>query len=448
MSGHRIWVDMTDMANWNGHLTGIQRVVYQLGKRYGKTEKNVHYFVYNDVARVFTEINFEDIKRIVETPPEQAQASVPSFKQKLKGIPKTLFSRLPVKVKERVPESVKHGAKRAIHMAIHSLKRGKYIITSYLPAGTSAAVTQIAFESTDTVIAFGKVWDKPNLVPDLAKIKRNIGFKVVFLIHDMIPSMQPHLFGPGLFEPYTRTMFEAFQMCDALIANSKASKRDIAAFCEKLHIKTPETTVVRIGDEILANKLPADFTAPDHRLKPGNFILQVGTVELRKNHLLGYQAYREAAMKGDDMPYWVIVGGRGWLVGDLIHQMEYDPLVKDKIVILWGPDDEKLLWLYKNCRFTIYPSTYEGWGMPVSESLAYGKVCITSNTSSLPEAGGGFADEISPYNADALYKKIKHYMNDDALKAKEKEIAKNFKPGTWDNMFKQCDEVIINLRKS
>jgi glycosyltransferase involved in cell wall biosynthesis len=102
--------------------------------------------------------------------------------------------------------------------------------------------------------------------------------------------------------------------------------------------------------------------------------------------------------------------------------------------------------LFRNCRFTVYPSTYEGWGMPVTESLAYGKVCITSNTSSLPEAGGEFADQVSPYNTQELLTAMLRYMDDKVLAAREKQIAA-FRPASWDGMSEQIDAFVRSLSK-
>jgi glycosyltransferase involved in cell wall biosynthesis len=97
-------------------------------------------------------------------------------------------------------------------------------------------------------------------------------------------------------------------------------------------------------------------------------------------------------------------------------------------------------WLYQNCLMTVYPSLYEGWGLPIGESLHFGKLCLASDTSSMPEIAGGLIDYFSPYNADQLVDKITHYSNNKyELIAKEKAIKMSYKSNTWQQAYKQID---------
>jgi glycosyltransferase involved in cell wall biosynthesis len=282
----------------------------------------------------------------------------------------------------------------------------------------------------------GKSWDLPDLIPTLGRLKQTQKFKLIHLVHDMIPILEPHLFGPGLFEPYTDCLFEVCSLSDGILTVSQSTKKDVQRFCKMLAIPVPPIDVVHLGDDFQDVQLAADEPAPDPRIEK-NFILQVGTIEVRKNHLLTYLAYREAALQGIELPQFVIVGGRGWLTDNLIWQIEHDPVVKDKILLLSGISDRGRVWMYKNCRFTVSPSTYEGWGMPIGESLAYGKVCITSKTSSTPEVGKELADYVSPYNTQEMLDALTRYIDDKKLAKREQEIAKNYPVATWDTTFKQ-----------
>ncbi|MDT8349839.1 glycosyltransferase, partial [Roseomonas mucosa] len=89
-------------------------------------------------------------------------------------------------------------------------------------------------------------------------------------------------------------------------------------------------------------------------------------------------------------------GRVGWLVADLMQQLENAEWLGGKIRLVRDPSDEELLALYRGCRFTLFPSLFEGWGLPVSESLALGRPCIASNRTSLPEAGGALARYFDP----------------------------------------------------
>jgi hypothetical protein len=88
--------------------------------------------------------------------------------------------------------------------------------------------------------------------------------------------------------------------------------------------------------------------------------------------------------------------------------------------------------LYRHCLFTIFPSFVEGWGLPVGESLGYGKVCIASDTSSLPEVGGTLVDYIDPLNLRTGLDRVRHYVTDRAaLARREAEIQAQFRPRGW-----------------
>ena len=63
--------------------------------------------------------------------------------------------------------------------------------------------------------------------------------------------------------------------------------------------------------------------------------------------------------------------------------------------------DEELAWMYKNCAFSIYPSFYEGWGLPIAESAFYGAPCLASSTSSMPEVAGSAVDYFNPASTDS-----------------------------------------------
>jgi glycosyltransferase involved in cell wall biosynthesis len=107
-------------------------------------------------------------------------------------------------------------------------------------------------------------------------------------------------------------------------------------------------------------------------------------------------------------------------------------LYPDKLKIYNNISDHSLDWMYRNSRFTVYPSLYEGWGLPVTESLSRGKVCISSETSSMPEAGSGFADLLHPLDYVSWRDRIATYLSDDnLLRSREAEIRQGYEVTTW-----------------
>ncbi len=120
------------------------------------------------------------------------------------------------------------------------------------------------------------------------------------------------------------------------------------------------------------------------------------------------------------------------MTSDIQYLFENDQALKGRVVIVDSPSDELLGWLYNNCLFTVFPSFYEGWGLPVRESIMYGKVVLASNTSSLKEAGGICADYFSPSSPEELLKLIVNYLDSDIIKKRENQIVHKRKIVTWE----------------
>ena len=108
--------------------------------------------------------------------------------------------------------------------------------------------------------------------------------------------------------------------------------------------------------------------------------------------------------------------------------------------------DEELDALYDNCMFTIYPSLYEGWGLPISESLGKGKLCVCSNTSSMPEAGREFALYIDPTNPAAAFETVKGLIEDRGrLASLNLRIRQEFVPKPWTEAAAEYLDVLSEL---
>jgi glycosyltransferase involved in cell wall biosynthesis len=171
-------------------------------------------------------------------------------------------------------------------------------------------------------------------------------------------------------------------------------------------------------------------------------------VEIRKNHTLLYYAAQLARERGVDLPPIVLVGKMGWLAGDIQHIMQHDTYAKEKILVLGGVPDTQLEWLYRNCGFTIYPSFYEGWGLPIAESLCYGKPCLSSNTSSMPEVGGNLVDYFSPYDPAGCLDQIVRYLDKGVLRQKAQAIQTSYRLRTWDDAFADVQQFIASIKPS
>jgi glycosyltransferase involved in cell wall biosynthesis len=133
-----------------------------------------------------------------------------------------------------------------------------------------------------------------------------------------------------------------------------------------------------------------------HQLAQQKYVLCVGTIETRKNTLGLLQAWCEIQKsRPADMPMLVISGGRGRGADGVHAFLRQTGNVSGTVTVIGKPNDAELEYLYQHCQFTVFPSLFEGWGLPIGESLWFGKPVICADNASMPEAGGQFATYFS-----------------------------------------------------
>lgn len=264
-------------------------------------------------------------------------------------------------------------------------------------------------------------------------LKRSTGASIFVLCFDIVPIVRPEYYqSPAVHDRFKRFFEATLRFADRIGVISEATRRDVAEFARTAGIPLPPTSLVLLGTEI-GEPPPSERpdTLPD--LRPGGYVLCVGNINVRKNHDLLYRLWARLV---DTRPGWlprlVLVGQVGWKVDDLIERIRTDARTCDTIMMLNDVDDRGLAWLYANCLFTLYPSLYEGWGLPVSESLGHGKYCITSSTSSMPEAAAGLAATLDPLQLDVWEAAVVELLDDPRkLEHLHRRIGAEFRPLTW-----------------
>lgn len=139
-------------------------------------------------------------------------------------------------------------------------------------------------------------------------------------------------------------------------------------------------------------------------------------------------------MPAEAVPTLVFAGKVGWLTADLMQQLENAHFLKGKILFIDQPTESQLAALYQHCAFTLFPSLYEGWGLPVTKSLNYGKPVAASNRAAIPEAGGPFCSYFDPDNLVEATARIRLWIEQPALVAEAAaRIAAAYVPPRWHN---------------
>jgi glycosyltransferase involved in cell wall biosynthesis len=259
-------------------------------------------------------------------------------------------------------------------------------------------------DEADTFFSAGLLFKRFDLV-SLGQQREKTKFKLVIMVHDIVPILFPHLSYQADLSKYHSYFSDLIQLSDLILTISLTTKQDLESYSvDRLFLTPPNIRVVKLGEDHLIRTNGEKRAIPDFVGK--RFILYVSTFNPRKNHDTLYRAYELAADEGflEQMPILIMVGSSGWGSDEVQQKFRMNPKLVDsnqerKTVCLGEVTDEELRWLYSNCLFTLYPSLYEGWGMPITESLLYGKRVVVSDSISLYEAGG--PDSIRVQKIDA-----------------------------------------------
>lgn len=252
--------------------------------------------------------------------------------------------------------------------------------------------------------------------------------KKVVTIHDLIFLRQPEWYPLIDRNTYYRKCRFACKEADAIVAVSEQTKKDIQYY---FNTDTAKIKVVYQSCDEFFYVRAEDFILEDFRKRknlPEKYILYVGTVEERKNLL----TLVKAMTKVSDVPLVVI--GRKKKYFEKVQEFMARNKVQSKIIFPDSSFANDLSLYYKCASVFVYPSYYEGFGIPVIEALLSGVPVITSNTSALPEAGGISSLYVNPHDEGDLAEKINSVLNNEVLRKKMvadgSEYVKRFHPKT------------------
>ncbi|MEM7665845.1 MAG: glycosyltransferase [Pseudomonadota bacterium] len=300
------------------------------------------------------------------------------------------------------------------------------------------------FPMGSTLINLGTSWWLQNYFLYVRDAKMTRGVRYIPFVHDMIPIMAPEHCTRALTQDFISWALGVFDHADHFLANSEATRRDLIAVASELgHTVDPSNVaVIPLNSDFRKEGVPAlaQDELNEWKIEPGNFVLFVSTIESRKGHLLAFEAWANLIEKHgvDKIPKLVCVGNRGWLNDRIYERLYNDPVLSKHVVMLSRLSDAELALLYRTCRFTIYPSLYEGWGLPVTESLCYSKVPLISDAASLPEAGGEFAVYAAAGSIEELTLGAERLiLEDDYRESLEARIEADFAPRTWSDVAEQ-----------
>ena len=231
------------------------------------------------------------------------------------------------------------------------------------------------------------------------------GIRTVVTIHDLIFMRHPEYYNRTDVKIYTKKFFNTIKEADRIVAISECTKRDV---CELGEVDPKRIDVIyqscspRFSEEPDAAKM---WTVRDKYVLPDRYILCVGSIEERKNVLEAIQALHHLP---DDVS--LVIVGRQTPYSDRVHEYVLEHRMHSRVQMLHNVPDDDLPALYRMADCFVYPSRYEGFGIPIIEAISQGLPVVACTGSCLEEAGGPDSLYVSPNNPEAMAHALKQVL--------------------------------------
>lgn len=274
------------------------------------------------------------------------------------------------------------------------------------------------------------------------------GFLIFNFIHDIIPVLLPEIVHDTTKANFIPFLQSVYDNSDLVLFNSFSSQKDFLDARGRFNTtRDISTRVTGLGSDFLHTH--GEVKDPFIKTILGKkYILFVGTVEPRKNQANVLEAFEILAEKYDDLNL-VFIGKPGWKNEQLLSKINRHSLKDDRLFLLSNIDDDTLKSFYENAFLVTYLSKYEGYGLPIAESLGYGNITITSKNSSMYEVGKNIADYVVYDSLNELKSLISLYYEDqDLYDAKKLYIKENFHTTSWDQFYDSISDIFVNYEKS
>lgn len=271
-----------------------------------------------------------------------------------------------------------------------------------------------------------QLYFQPNFIPN-PNIKAK---KIISTIHDFSFMLQPHWHTKELINHYNKNFFKHIKKADHIITGSNFTKQEIVNY---MQLPQDKISVIYHGVNHELYKTHPQTKLQKTKTKfdlPHKFLLFVGSIEPRKNLLTLLKAYTLLTKEQKEGLPLILVGFKGWQNREIMQEIQKN---KEHIRYLGYVTDAQLAHIYNLASIFIYPSLYEGFGLPPLEAMACGTPVIVSSVASLPEVCGDAALYIDPTDPQDIKDKILTLLNDtnsrEALSQKAQAQAALF---SWD----------------
>lgn len=450
-----IYIDITDIVQYsstNPRVSGIQRVQARLISAFVENNtRNTKIYIsfwcaiekkmyFCDPSGIFNDPEFDSTKFRIKLGLLQARR-FPTRKE----VRKALAHLRGQKLKRTVLKL------KILLSAVFARNRlQQFGIQDYLPYinTTPSKISPIeSLTMDDDYVILGAVWCNEQIM-NFAKSHKHAGGRVFQLIYDLIPYYGPEFFSTDLANAFCHFLDEVPSFATHYLCISNWTRMDLQQYLssKKIHANP---VAIPLAHEFIGYPRNHTGTKPDNSellpLGKTSFVLCVGTIEGRKNISNLLKTWEILIQKGMTPPILILAGKRGWDSEDIFREMEQNPAIRNIVRTIQSPSDKDLAYLYENCLFTLYPSHYEGWGLPVGESAWFGKYVIASKSTSLPEVCADLIDYIDPKNVSSIVDAVEHALSTPEYVAQKAAQIRQSNLRKWDEVASQLLNAITTI---
>lgn len=204
--------------------------------------------------------------------------------------------------------------------------------------------------------------------------------QICAVVYDLLSVRNPQWFAPGVGERFARYLRLVLPRANSVVCLSRTAATDLTHWADAQGLQLPDPQIVAPGHEVWHGPPAAPGALPaSWRDGSTPFVLQVGTLEPRKNHALTLAALQEVWAAGASLGC-LFIGQRGWLMDGFADALRQLPQWQRELVWLTECTDAQLDWCYRHAAAVLYPSAGEGYGLPLAEAASAGARVIASDT--------------------------------------------------------------------
>lgn len=302
----------------------------------------------------------------------------------------------------------------------------------------------------------GAQWERQDLHAVFEDLHHR-GVLISLIVYDLIAIYRPDLSVPDLPPRFLGWLERAANYADRYVAISEHTAYEIRDFLSERGLVKP-ITVVPLALEMPASEgagknasIPSRARVSEyakvgqnvHAASSRPFVLCVGTMEIRKNNFGLAQAWARLVQDPEvDPPCLVFAGKQGWNNDLFLDWMKRSGGLGGWIHLVDSPSDDELKFLYRRCEFTAMVSFAEGWGLPIGESLSYGKTAVVAHNTAMPEVGGDMVEYCDAKSVQSIAAACRKLIDDNGRRTELEERIKTMRLRTWDDVLRDFIEAL------